>query len=504
MINSNNQLVRLSKGLVWNGVNNSAPAMVFNPLANATGFSLVNNTLTTTSWNGSANGIANGTDANYQVIGDQVFRLEYCFLVQTSPTGTQYTASAPPTTTKAYYNDSPWVSPYTTSPNALRDVTAIVVTIAILDNNSRTIAGNTALQTAASSLADDTFTSPTAATTTISLPLVTWKSKLQSSGLGLPQAAASQVRFYQRYCYLNHPMTRKMGRATKGSALVIVLFFVILLTIVTLAFLGRSLTAVKVSASSAGEVKSKILASSASDIIIGDLKQEIVAGSASVGTDARWPVYTPNSNLTAIPFQNGVPSGNVIPNLVSRSVSPANTSGAAKYVPYTAVYTAGSIPPNRAASDPTAPVYTTSKVNSATPSLNGRFVSPAEWNAHYLIPRQTQANPSTTTDSTPISTFVPPDWVIVTRNGASSVTWSSGTGGLNDPTLTNTNFAVGRYAYAVYNEGGLLDMNVAGYPGTDVGSGSIGLTPTQVSRKGSLGLADLTQLPVGAITLPRS
>jgi Tfp pilus assembly protein PilV len=204
MINSNNQLVRLSKGLVWNGVNNSAPAMVFNPLANATGFSLVNNTLTTTSWNGSANGIANGTDANYQVIGDQVFRLEYCFLVQTSPTGTQYTASAPPTTTKAYYNDSPWVSPYTTSPNALRDVTAIVVTIAILDNNSRTIAGNTALQTAASSLADDTFTSPTAATTTISLPLVTWKSKLQSSGLGLPQAAASQVRFYQRYCYLNH------------------------------------------------------------------------------------------------------------------------------------------------------------------------------------------------------------------------------------------------------------------------------------------------------------
>ena len=25
-------------------------------------------------------------------------------------------------------------------------------------------------------------------------------------------------------------------------------------------------------------------------------------------------------------------------------------------------------------------------------------------------------------------------------------------------------YAVGRYAYAVYDEGGLLDINVAGYP----------------------------------------
>ena len=41
--------------------------------------------------------------------------------------------------------------------------------------------------------------------------------------------------------------------ATRGSALVIVLFFIILLSVVTIAFLARSLTAVKVSASSSGE-----------------------------------------------------------------------------------------------------------------------------------------------------------------------------------------------------------------------------------------------------------
>ena len=304
------------------------------------------------------------------------------------------------------------------------------------------------------------------------------------------------------------PIWRNKRRGEQGSALVIVLFFVLLLSVVTIAFLSRSLTAVKVSAGSAGETKSKILASSASDIIIGDLRQEIIAGSANVGT-ANWPVYTPTSNLTMIPFQKGVPASDAVPNMISRSVSPANTSGTAPYVAYSASYTGTSVPPNRAASDPSASTtnYTTSKVNSTTPSLNGRFVSAAQWNAHYLIPRQNPANPSTTSDATPVSTFVPPDWVVVTRNGASSVTWSSGTGGLNDPTLTNTNYAVGRYAYAIYNEGGLLDMNVAGFPydpNNPGATGSNGLTSVQSSEKRGLALADLTQLSVASTPLSQS
>ena len=46
---------------------------------------------------------------------------------------------------------------------------------------------------------------------------------------------------------------------------------------------------------------------------------------------------------------------------------------------------------------------------------------------------------------------------------------------------------VGRYAYAVYDEGGLLDMNAAGYPSPT--------TILQYGRKGSLAFADLTGLP---------
>jgi prepilin-type N-terminal cleavage/methylation domain-containing protein len=203
MINSSGQLMRLSKGMVWNGVNSSAPAMVFNPLANASGFSLTGNTITNTSWNGTANGIANGSDANYQIIGDQVFRFEYCFLVQSAPT------SSTVTTTVGTFYDYPSATSSTTPPNALKDVTAIVVSIAVLDSKSRISVSNTALQTAASNLPDDTFTGSTPPTNTPStaeskLPLATWKAALASNGLGLPKTAASQVRFYQRFCYLNH------------------------------------------------------------------------------------------------------------------------------------------------------------------------------------------------------------------------------------------------------------------------------------------------------------
>ena len=332
---------------------------------------------------------------------------------------------------------------------------------------------------------------------------------------------------------LRYPISRKRYRDERSSALVIVLFFVALLSIVVIAFLSRSTIALRASASSAGETKSKILASSAGDFIIGDLKQEIIAGSAANAGSAYWPVYVPNSNITMIPFMNGVPlagspATNAIPNLVSRSVSPANTSGADPYLPYpSAYYSASSVPPNRAASDPSAATptlsttapYTTSTVNSSYPSLNGRYINPAQWNSHYLIPRLTSIDPpgSTNLDSTPITNFVTPDWVIVTRGGANSVSSTTpgfGTGGLSDSTSANTNCAIGRYAYAVYNEGGLLDMNAAGYPAdpntTTPSSppfnteGTNGLSSTQISQKGSLALADLTQLATGWTNLTQA
>ena len=203
-INSNYQLERLSKGLIWNGVtppsdpNPDPPSpMVFLPKTILGTWPQVQGTA--------------GTDTDYQVIGDQIFRLEYCFLVQNNTiSAISAGATNPDNTTTVSTNpaifDSPWYPPDTTI-NGLQDVVAVIVSIAVLDTQSRTMLGNTAaqntaLQTAVSNLADDGNTTanyPSSAT----LPVTLWKAKLIGAGLGLPKAVNSQVRFYQRYCYIN-------------------------------------------------------------------------------------------------------------------------------------------------------------------------------------------------------------------------------------------------------------------------------------------------------------
>ena len=114
------------------------------------------------------------------------------------------------------YYDYPWCyssSSFTadTTPNALKDVTAIVVSIAVLDTKSRANVTPTALLTADGSLQDDTCSTLSTGQSSSYLPLPLWESTLataiksgSTTPLGLPRAAASQVRFYQRFCYLNH------------------------------------------------------------------------------------------------------------------------------------------------------------------------------------------------------------------------------------------------------------------------------------------------------------
>ena len=185
-INGGNQLERLSKGLIWNGVNNSATPMVFGP-------TIGGNPTIPTEW---PTVTGSNTDPDYQVIGDQVFRLEYCFLVESS-----YSNNSSLTVTSANLSSTPYVAPNTTY-NGLQDVVAVVVSIAVLDTQSQNLAtsvNSTAMTTAAADLQD--VTGATIAAN--QLPLTVWKSNLATTNLGLPNAAASQVRFYQRYCYLN-------------------------------------------------------------------------------------------------------------------------------------------------------------------------------------------------------------------------------------------------------------------------------------------------------------
>ena len=123
---------------------------------------------------------------------------------------------------------------------------------------------------------------------------------------------------------------------------------------------------------------------------------------------------------------------------------------------------------------------------AGNPSANGRSISSTRWNSHYLVPK----GDTTTTDSSPIPAFTnaTPDWVFVKAYDPVTPQQPPGRAVITSPDP----LVVGRYAYAVYDEGGLLDINVAGYP---IPSTAPASWTTDVGRKGVLAFADLTALP---------
>ena len=234
----------------------------------------------------------------------------------------------------------------------------------------------------------------------------------------------------------------------------IVLALVVLFTGLALAYMSRTTTDRQLAQVSYNDTSADLLARSALDIVVSDFKQEILSH----------PTVTPNPPncyITPVPY-TPVPqvAGSPIANLIRQSFS----------------------------GDPTG---RTSNVNSTFASANGRSTSLARWNSHYLIPL---ANTSDNTiDSTPVglnqshySSFTAPDWVLVTAQGPAQAPAPSA--------------VIGRYAFAVYDEGGLLDMSMAGYPSWS-GNPASGCTPSptpwlvNVGRKGIMAFADLTALP---------
>ena len=243
----------------------------------------------------------------------------------------------------------------------------------------------------------------------------------------------------------------------KAAALIIVLAFVVILTGLAVAYLSVTTTDRQLAQSSFHDTAADLLARSALDTVIGDFKQEIVKGSSS-GT-----LFVPTSSANMVPMRNNAEP--TIPNLIRRSLR-SETAWWPDPV-------AGPAVGSRASA-----VNSTSDV-----SANGRSVTLARWNSHYLIPKLN----TTDAGSDPITTgytepnYWAPDWVFV--KAYDPVTRLAGPAVIAFPDP----LVIGRYAYAVYDEGGLLDMNAAGYPSPT--------TILQYGRKGSLAFADLTGLP---------
>jgi hypothetical protein len=245
---------------------------------------------------------------------------------------------------------------------------------------------------------------------------------------------------------------RKSARTNENAvALLIVLAFLVLLAGITVAYLSRSTTDRQVAHGSFHDARSDQLARSALDIIVADLKQEIVNGSKS-STVNNVTIYTPTSAANMMPQTYGTPtSGTPIPNLIRLSIQSDN--------------------PARPAVGSRASALNSAPSPSGAVAKKGEITT-ARWNKHYLIPKATTTNDL----SDPVSSFVAPDWVFVT---------SAGPAVISNPTTT-----VGRYAYAIYDEGGLLDANVAGYPiPTPTPASS---PPQPYAFKGSLAYSDLS------------
>lgn len=222
-------------------------------------------------------------------------------------------------------------------------------------------------------------------------------------------------------------------------ALVVTLLLVVLVTIAVMAFFARATSNRIIEVSRANQVLSSQVSDSATDYVIGQFLQEIAAHSATT-TANDIPVFHPTTNTFAVPQKIDLPGANKtnFANHLRRSVN-ETTNGVG---------------------EANASTHSTAAV-----SANGRSVGTNRWNAPRLI---SGAGFDATNQL--------PNWIYLNKNG--SVT--------NTPT-TN---AIGRFAYNVYNIGGLLDANVAGFPS------SVTSDPTNLAiLKGSVAGADLGVIP---------
>ncbi|MBN8707861.1 MAG: hypothetical protein BGO12_22080 [Verrucomicrobia bacterium 61-8] len=266
-----------------------------------------------------------------------------------------------------------------------------------------------------------------------------------------------------------------------ASALLITLCMVVIISILLLSFLvvaqldrqstfyyGQSLRAEEIGLSALQE-------------ITGDLLQEIAAGSKA-DNDPPGAAYTSNgvriymprtpksSQAARIGFASASFGTDVSTNMLPPALVRASRATDSFYAsPPAADYNVAELPPPRAS--------TTSTTDAAA---NGRIVSVDRWNKPLLlgpaVPEPFRNNP--------------PQWVYVTRQGSRVCTDEEALQGKLRADLMTTNaFGVlGRYAFVIYDEGALLDMNVAGSP-------TVTTNTANFRGKTYASYADLTQVP---------
>lgn len=245
------------------------------------------------------------------------------------------------------------------------------------------------------------------------------------------------------------------------------LAFVVLVTVAILAFVAHTQSALLAARATVSRMESDNLMTSALESTLSDLRMEMLAGalkdSARTNFDSldplvvrrRWamvPSRLVSTNLPATGFEN----------LVKQSLYRKNFyPGATATTNFISYGPASSVGSRRATA-----------VNTITPSADGRMLSAARWDQVALASQSFPDNAL-------------PDWIYVTRGGVPSDGSTLVASNASRSALDNTNYVVGRYAYQIYDVGGLLDLNTAGLPSSSA---------SKAPAKGGVQWADLTAI----------
>ena len=202
---SYNKMERMGKALAWNGVfpssspNSSLTPVVFLPQT------IGGPTPVGGNWPAAVSSSMADPYGNYEIVGPQVFRFEYYYLL-----------------TNEEFSDIPFWS--TQAVNGMRDVAAIVVVIAVIDPRSKVLVSDCQLaQLNGAPLPAGCATpaqypvlidwgntsclgcpSQTDWQTTPGLLAAQWRAALDANTISLPLPAISGIRVYERYFYLTH------------------------------------------------------------------------------------------------------------------------------------------------------------------------------------------------------------------------------------------------------------------------------------------------------------
>ncbi len=344
-----------------------------------------------------------------------------------------------------------------------------------------------------------------------------------------------KVRSYVRSC----------SGARDGIALVMVLAFIVLLTILLVSFIAFTRLNKNATVSYSKSIQAQEIAQGGLQDILSDVRNEIIAGSVIYNTNSTGvpynnsyaSVFRPINNYTSVPARFGYPQADWattttpgVPTLPPSLIRVSRASQDDNITDFYPPYSSSSSPPyasyytNMASVCGGTILNRASNANTANPSANGRSISVARWNKSYLLAFQAAYVP---TDFS--QTGGPPDWVYVTRTGSRAcppgdLPYLISTGTTTNPTATYTivpgqnppaSPVVGRYAYIMYDEGSLIDINAGGVPSTSIGGGaSMPTTPptyttgspppsyadsktgiiTEVLGKSNVSQADLSQI----------